>query len=61
DLFDAERPFYQVTQMDDNPQVHPPARLAEERAQGNNATLFDHNFRSTEPVNRFETPGAGNY
>jgi len=47
DLFDAERPFYQVTQMDDNPQVHPPARLAEERAQGNNATLFDHNFRSS--------------
>lgn len=46
DLFDAERPFYQVARMDDSPQIHSPARLAEERAQGNNATLFDHSSAS---------------
>lgn len=43
DLFDAERPFYQVPRMDDA-KMHPIALLAQETASGNNATLFDHSI-----------------
>ena len=49
DLFDAERPFYQVAQHDDGAKLHPPALLAQELASGNNATVFDHSF-SDRPV-----------
>ncbi len=41
DLFDEERPFYQVAEMGDGRQS-PVARLAMEVASGNNPTLFDH-------------------
>jgi CRISPR system Cascade subunit CasA len=44
DLFDAERPFYQSTSLEDGTKVHPPALLAMERAAGNNPTVFDHSF-----------------
>jgi CRISPR system Cascade subunit CasA len=44
DLFDAERPFYQVTEMEDA-ERHPAVLLKQEAATGNNATLFDHSFR----------------
>jgi CRISPR system Cascade subunit CasA len=43
DLFDVERPFYQVPRMDDA-KMHPIALLAQEAASGNNATLFDHSI-----------------
>lgn len=42
DLFDAERPFFQSTTIEEGTKVHPPALLAQERSSGNNATLFDH-------------------
>jgi len=48
-LFDKERPFYQVLRMQNaqgkDVELHPVALLAHEAATGNNATLFDHNFR----------------
>jgi len=48
-LFDKERPFYQVLQMQNaqgkDVELHPVALLAHEAATGNNATLFDHSFR----------------
>ena len=47
DLFDAERPFYQVAHLEDGTKVHPPALLAQERASGNNATVFDHSYAAT--------------
>lgn len=50
DLFDPERPFYQVMAM---PEVgeRPVAALAPERASGNNAVLFDHSVdASPEPL-----------
>ena len=43
DLFDPQRPFYQVPLLKDA-QLHPIALLAMESASGNNATLFDHNY-----------------
>jgi CRISPR system Cascade subunit CasA len=45
DLFDAERPFYQVPFISDlaEPKKWSPiSRLVQEAAAGNNATLFDH-------------------
>lgn len=45
DLFDVERPFYQVpfiADLADPKQQAPIAKLAQEAAAGNNATLFDH-------------------
>lgn len=48
-LFDKERPFYQVLRMQNakgkDVELHPVALLAHEAAAGNNATLFDHSFR----------------
>jgi CRISPR system Cascade subunit CasA len=41
DLFDAERPFYQVSFMAEVNTVAA-AKLAHEKASGNNITLFDH-------------------
>ncbi len=41
DLFDPERPFYQVPRMPDVGTL-PPSVLAQEWAAGNNPTLFDH-------------------
>ena len=41
DLFDPNRPFYQKTYMPDA-KVHPIQKLLEEKASGNNPTLFDH-------------------
>ena len=47
-LFDKERPFYQVLRMQNakgkDVELHPVALLAHEAATGNNATLFDHSF-----------------
>jgi CRISPR system Cascade subunit CasA len=47
-LFDKERPFYQVLRMQNakgkDVELHPVALLAHEAAAGNNATLFDHSF-----------------
>lgn len=45
DLFDPVRPFYQVPfieEMSDPAKQQPVAKLAQEAAVGNNATLFDH-------------------
>lgn len=42
-LFDDQRPFYQVPYMDDA-KIQPIALLSMELASGNNVTLFDHNF-----------------
>jgi CRISPR system Cascade subunit CasA len=44
DLFDAERPFYQVASLPDAKHVHPAQLLPLEMASGNNPTLFDHRF-----------------
>jgi len=58
DLFDGERPFYQVGEMQDA-RRSPVARLAMEAASGNNATLFDHSVDSApEP---FPAPVAARY
>ncbi|HZQ99398.1 MAG TPA: type I-E CRISPR-associated protein Cse1/CasA [Chloroflexota bacterium] len=46
DLFDDERPFFQVL-PDDDAKEHPIVLLAQERASGNNATLFDHSTQDT--------------
>lgn len=48
DLFDAERPFYQVRAFyaDKEPEVHPIAQLAPQEASGNNTTLFDHHLEA---------------
>lgn len=43
DLFDQNRPFYQVTRMKET-REHPVQILALEAAAGNNPTLFDHSF-----------------
>lgn len=43
-LFDEERPFYQVPLME-GAENHPAALLKQEAATGNNATLFDHSFK----------------
>lgn len=48
DLFDPQRPFYQVPAMEDT-KTHPIQKLVMEAASGNNATLFDHNF-SARPM-----------
>lgn len=42
DLFDRERPFYQVPSLGEAETEHPIALLAQESASGNNPTLFDH-------------------
>src|SRR5208337_2892458 len=46
DLFDSERPFYQVARMEDA-NKHPVHLLALEASAGNNPTLFDHSFSTT--------------
>ena len=46
DLFDPHRPFYQVPEMEDTEPVSA-AKLATERASGNNITLFDHTTGDT--------------
>jgi CRISPR system Cascade subunit CasA len=46
DLFDGERPFYQVTFMLDAKHIHPAQLLPLEMASGNNPTLFDHHFNA---------------
>jgi CRISPR system Cascade subunit CasA len=43
DLFDEQRPFYQVPEMTDAKR-HPVQLLTLEAASGNNATLFDHSL-----------------
>ena len=47
-LFDEERPFYQYPQVlkasNKEADISPLEILMQERAAGNNATLFDHNF-----------------
>jgi CRISPR system Cascade subunit CasA len=52
DLFDAERPFYQVRTFyaDKEPEVHPIAQLAPQEASGNNTTLFDHHLDALPDV-----------
>jgi CRISPR system Cascade subunit CasA len=52
DLFDAERPFYQVRAFyaDKEPEVHPIAQLAPQEASGNNTTLFDHHVDALPDV-----------
>ena len=45
DLFDKQRPFYQVPEMEDVGKS-PVTRLAQEMSSGNNATLFDHSCDS---------------
>ena len=49
DLFDAERPFYQVPAMGATEAIHPIGLLAQELASGNNVTLFDHSL-SADPL-----------
>jgi CRISPR system Cascade subunit CasA len=45
DLFDSTHPFYQSTDPElRDSLMHPVARLAQERASGNNHTLFDQSF-----------------
>jgi len=51
DLFGAERPFYQVPRMEEVNAVLA-AKLAHEKASGNNITLFDH----TTPMTGGLTP-----
>jgi CRISPR system Cascade subunit CasA len=46
DLFDRDRPFYQVPAMNDT-RTQPIQRLVMGLASGNNATLFDHRWDST--------------
>ncbi len=50
-LFDDERPFYQYPKVEGAagkaPKIAPFATLMEEKAGGNNATLFDHSFDSS--------------
>jgi len=48
DLFDAERPFYQVRYFDADkePEIHPIAQLVLQEASGNNTTLFDHHLEA---------------
>lgn len=46
DLFDSQRPFYQVPRMEDVNTISA-ATLAHEKASGNNSTLFDHTTNST--------------
>jgi len=46
DLFDPQRPFFQVPEMSDA-ENHSTANLAQEMAAGNNATLFDHSCDAT--------------
>lgn len=51
-LFDDERPFYQTVKVFKNEKEEladkqPIGLLAQELATGNNATLFDHNFESS--------------
>ena len=46
DLFDPHYPFYQTPYMQDAIE-HPIALLIEEKASGNNPTLFDHNMDHT--------------
>ncbi len=41
DLFDKQHPFYQVASLEQE-YAGPAAKLAQELASGNNATLFDH-------------------
>ena len=50
DLFDAERPFYQVPRMDDVKEYHPITRLQFERTSGNNPVLFDHSTNMNAPA-----------
>lgn len=49
-LFDDERPFYQYPEVKKagnvNADIEPFELLMQERASGNNATLFDHSFAS---------------
>jgi len=44
-LFDRERPFYQQAELDGSSDEDTVARIILEKASGNNATLFDHNYR----------------
>lgn len=54
DLFGPERPFFQVP-PDADAKEHPAVLLAQERATGNNATLFDHTTReSARPLTAAE-------
>lgn len=48
DLFDQQRPFYQVPLMQDE-RSHPVTRLFQELSFGHNATLFDHSYDSAAP------------
>ena len=43
DLFDSDRPFYQMPYMEDAV-AHPITTLMQEAASGNNPTLFDHSI-----------------
>jgi CRISPR system Cascade subunit CasA len=45
DLFDTDRPFYQVTGMPES-MSGPPSLLSQDMAAGNNDTLFDHSADS---------------
>ncbi|MFO7959070.1 MAG: type I-E CRISPR-associated protein Cse1/CasA [Candidatus Brocadiia bacterium] len=49
DLFDPDRPFYQVPGLDLN-RVTPVSKLAQEMASGNNSTLFDHTTVANPPA-----------
>jgi CRISPR system Cascade subunit CasA len=57
DLFDPERPFYQVLRMknkkSEEVEIHPVALLAHEAATGNNGTLFDHHFKEAAQAARY--------
>ncbi|HEX6780205.1 MAG TPA: type I-E CRISPR-associated protein Cse1/CasA [Ktedonobacterales bacterium] len=57
DLFDAERPFYQVTEIEKT-KANSVAILAHELASGNNLTLFDH---STGASTAFTPAQAARY
>lgn len=52
-LFDDERPFYQYSTVKksasgEEATINPLATLMQEKASGNNATLFDHNFEANQ-------------
>lgn len=49
DLFDTDRPFYQVPEMEDG-RRRPVTALMHEAASGNNATLFDHHVDEIPPL-----------
>ena len=57
-LFDSERPFFQVPEMDDTGR-QPVSALFQQFATGNNATLFDHSFEEQPRCLSFAADARG--